>query len=286
MGGGPGLLDPQRVTSRARQENFPVASRLLPRAARGHLMAVYGFARLVDDAGDEAPGDRGELLDRIASDLDRAVRGTPDHPLLRSLARTIHEIGLPRDPFQRLIEANRRDQAVRRYETFDDLVGYCELSANPVGHLVLLVSGMATSERLEWSDAICTGLQLTEHWQDIAEDAQRGRVYLPQEDLRRFGCSVDDLRAGRVTPEFRSLLAFEVSRAHALLTQGLPLAGSLGGRMGYAVAAYVAGGRAALAAIERSKYDVLTGTPRPSRAERGLVLGRTLVEARVRRRAA
>src|SRR5436309_11537531 len=189
MSGGPGLLDPRRVRSRARQENFPVASRFLPRAIRADLLAIYGFARMVDDAGDEAPGDRAALLDRIESELDGAFAGTATDPVLRSLRATIRAHDLPREPFLRLIEANRRDQVVSRYQTFSDLQAYCELSANPVGHLVLLVLEASTPRRVAWSDSVCTGLQLVEHWQDVAEDARRGRVYVPQEDLRRFGCT-------------------------------------------------------------------------------------------------
>jgi squalene synthase HpnC len=286
MGGGPGLLDRQRVRSRARQENFPVASRLLPLEVRSHLYAVYGFARLVDDTGDQAPGDRLRLLDRIESELDLAVEGRATDPIMRTVGATIRELALPLEPFRRLIEANRRDQAVSRYETFDDLLAYCELSANPVGHLVLLVFCADTPRRRTWSDAVCTGLQLTEHWQDVAEDAGRGRVYLPQEDLRRFGCSEEDLTARRPTPAFRRLMAFEVERARELLGRGLPLASDLGGRAGFAVASFVAGGRAALTAIERASYDVLTRSPRPSRAMQAGALVAALAESRRGRRAA
>jgi squalene synthase HpnC len=285
MSGGPDLLDPQRVRSRARQENFPVASRLLPRAVRGDLMAIYGFARMVDDAGDEAPGDRGALLDRIEAELDRAFAATAMDPVFRSLTPTIRAHGLPREPFLRLIEANRQDQVVVRYETFADLRGYCELSANPVGHLVLLVLGASTPRRVARSDSVCTGLQLVEHWQDLAEDAGRGRVYVPQEDLRRFGCSSEDLLAGSPTPAMRRLLAFEVARARRMLRDGLPLAADLRGRAGFAVASFVAGGRAALDAIERAGYDVLSRSPRPSRAVQVRTLAHTLTEAGWSRRA-
>jgi squalene synthase HpnC len=279
MTGGPGLLEPERVASRARQENFPVASRLLPRAIRADLMAIYGFARMVDDAGDEADGDRLALLDRIESELDRAYAGTAIDPSMRSLAVTIRAHGLPREPFLRLIEANRTDQVVSRYETFADLLGYCELSANPVGRLVLLVLGAATPRRLAWSDSVCTGLQLVEHWQDVAEDARRGRVYLPQEDLRRFECDPDELLHRTPSPAFRRLLSFEAARARTMLRAGLPLVADLSGRAGFAIAAYVAGGRAALDAIERAGYDVLSRSPRPSRVAQAMALARTLVEA-------
>jgi squalene synthase HpnC len=257
-----------RVLSKAGSENFPVASRVLPRATRGHLMAVYGFARLVDDIGDEAPGDRSRLLDWLDGQLSLVYQGAPTHPLMRRLATTVHRFGIPAEPFQKLIAANRQDQAVSAYETFDELVAYCDLSANPVGHLVLYVFERFTPERVPRSDAVCTGLQLVEHWQDVAEDIDRGRVYLPQEDLDRFGVGRADLMAPRASIGFRRLMAFEVGRARQLLDRGAPLARDLGGRAGLAVAAFVAGGRSALDAIGRAGYDVLWRRPRPSRPSR------------------
>jgi squalene synthase HpnC len=257
-----------RIMSKAGSENFPVASRLLPVATRSHLMAIYGFARLVDDIGDEAPGDRSNLLDWLESELDLVYEGHPGHPLMRRLAATVRRFHVPRTPFQRLIAANRQDQVVSSYATFDDLLAYCELSANPVGHLVLHVFEAVTPEHIRRSDAICTGLQLVEHWQDVAEDLRRGRVYLPQEDLERFGVNSDELRAARSSIGVRRMMAFEVWRARHLLDRGAPLAGALGGRAGLAVAAFVAGGHSALDAIGRAGYDVLSGDPRPTGAHR------------------
>jgi squalene synthase HpnC len=279
------ILDPGRVTGRASGENFPVASRVLPAGLRAPLMAIYGFARMVDDIGDEAPADRSALLDHVSAELDTIYSETQEgtlHPLMRRVAQTVRAFSLPREPFDQLIEANRRDQVVSRYGTFDDLLGYCELSANPVGHLVLAVLGMATPRRLEWSDAICSGLQLAEHWQDVAEDARRGRVYLPAEDLRRFDVAVEDIESGRPTPAFRRLMAFECARARGFLNRGLPLAKDLGGRPGFAIAAYVAGGRAALQAIASADYDVLSSTPRASPARRSIALVGTLIDSRRR----
>jgi len=272
--------------AKAARENFPVASRLLPRDTRGHLLAIYGFARLVDDIGDEASGDRVALLDWLEGEVDRVDAGTPTHPLMRRLVPTVRRFEIPREPFHRLIAANRQDQEVRLYATFDDLAAYCELSANPVGHLVLYVLRAATPERMALSDSVCTGLQLVEHWQDVAEDLTRGRVYLPQDDLTRFGCSREDLRAPRPSRAFRRLMAFEVGRARSLLEEGAPLARELGGRAGFAVAAFVAGGRSALDAIARAGYDVLSVRPRPSRAWRAWTLVRTLLELRSSRRPA
>jgi squalene synthase HpnC len=258
------------------RENFPVASRLLPPRTRSHLLAVYGFARLVDDLGDEASGDRLAWLDWLEQELNLVYGGTPGHPLMRRLVGTVRRFDVPEEPFRKLIEANRQDQRVTSYATYQDLLAYCELSANPVGHLVLYVLECATVERMELSDAVCTGLQLTEHWQDVREDLGRGRVYLPEEDLARFGCSVGDLGAARPTDAFRRLMAFEVERARTWLDEGAPLAADLRGRPGVAVAAFVAGGRSALDAIVRAGYDVLGGSPRPSKPARAWELLKTL----------
>jgi squalene synthase HpnC len=232
------------VMTQAGSENFPVASYLLGRRHRAHLLAIYGFARLVDDLGDEAPGDRLALLDWLDGELSRLYGGeSVEHAVMRSLAGTVRECHLPPEPFRRLIEANRRDQTVTRYETFDELLGYCQLSAAPVGELVLHVFGAGTTERIALSDRICAALQVTEHLQDVAEDYARGRVYLPQEDIRAFGCP-----EGEPTPE---LIAFEAQRARSLLAEGAPLARTLPPRPRAAVASFVAGGRAALDALVR-----------------------------------
>jgi squalene synthase HpnC len=232
--------------AQAGSENFPVASYLLGRRQRTHLLAIYGFARLVDDLGDEASGDRLGLLDWLEGELGRLYAGQPvEHAVMRSLAATVSDCHLPAEPFRRLIEANRRDQAVSRYETFDELLGYCQLSAAPVGELVLHVFGAATAERIALSDRICAALQVTEHLQDVAEDHERGRVYLPQEDIRAFGCP-----EGEPTPE---LIAFEAGRARSLLAEGAPLARTLPPRPRAAVASFVAGGRAALDALVRDR---------------------------------
>jgi squalene synthase HpnC len=269
------------VMARAQGENFPVAGRLLGRRLRGHLLAVYGFARLVDELGDSYAGDRLAALNWLEHDLERAYRSAAEHPLLRRLQRTLHECELPREPFERLIEANRTDQRVSRYETWEQLRAYCTLSANPVGELVLGVFGQATPALLTRSNEICTALQLTEHCQDVTEDLARGRVYLPAEDLARFGCTIADLSAATAGAPLRETIAFECARAHELLARGAPLIGELRGvRARLAVAAFVAGGRAALEAIERAHCDVLASAPRASAARGALALARTLLERR------
>jgi squalene synthase HpnC len=258
----------EAVLPLAAHENFTVASLLAGRAARDHLTAIYGFARLVDELGDEAEGDRLALLDRLERELDAVFEGEPTHPLMRRLQPTVRATGMPRGPFERLIAANRQDQAVARYGTFAELVAYCDLSANPVGELVLHVFGVATPERVALSDRVCTALQLVEHWQDVAEDHARGRIYLPADDMERFGVRPSDLAsdesslapgAPRTPQPVRELLAFEVERARTLLDEGAPLVGTLRGRARFAVAGYVGGGRANLDAIVAAGYDVLAG---------------------------
>ena len=243
------------VLAKARAENFPVALRLLARAARRDLLALYGFARLVDDLGDEAHGDRLAALDALEADLDRAFRGAARHPLLRRLEPVLRERDLPREPFAKLIEANRRDQRIRRYPSWQALREYCALSADPVGRLVLCVFGAATAERDALSDSICSALQLIEHCQDVAEDRARGRVYLPGDDLDRFACRESDLDASPAPAPLRAVIAFEVARARALLARGEPLLGELRGSSRLAVAGFAAGGHAACDALERAAFD-------------------------------
>ena len=265
------------LMARAETENFPVASRLLPRSTRHHLFAVYGFARLADELGDSLEGDRLAALDWLEAELDRAFAGTAEHPLLVRLTPTLHACALPREPFVRLIEANRLDQRVARYETWEQLRGYCTLSADPVGELVLGIFGVASPARIALSDSICTALQLVEHCQDVAEDARRGRVYLPAEDLERFAVQESELGQAHAGRPLRELLAFEAERASGLLSAGAPLIDELRGRERVAVAAFVAGGRAAL---ERAAFDVLAGPPRATRLRRLRWLAATLRERR------
>jgi squalene synthase HpnC len=250
------------------QENFSVAARLLPPSFRRHLLAVYVYARLVDDIGDEAIGNRITLLDKVSRDLDHIYDGhEPRHGMLSELAVTIRACHIPRAPLDALIAANRQDQFVHRYATYDDLVAYCELSANPVGQLVLYVFDAATPDRIALSDKVCTALQVLEHCQDVAEDLARGRVYMPATDLERFGVTEADLKAPAASTAVRALLAFQTQRAVRLLDDGVPLAGRLNGWARLAVAGYLAGGFATAKAIADADYDVLTSTPRPTKAD-------------------
>ncbi|MGA8370579.1 MAG: squalene synthase HpnC, partial [Acidimicrobiales bacterium] len=226
LGASPSIpdLDADAILGQARSENFPVASFFLPRRVRSHLMAIYGFARLADDIGDEVEGDRLAQLDWLESELERANEGTATHPILVRLMPTLSELSLPLDLFRALIEANRVDQTVRRYETMEELADYCRLSAVPVGRLVLLVFGVSTPARVALSDEVCIGLQLTEHLQDIGEDAVHGRIYLPARDRTAFGVTEDELLAPRAVPSLQRLVAVHVNRARRRLAAGRPLA--------------------------------------------------------------
>jgi squalene synthase HpnC len=258
----------ESVTFKVRRENFPVASRLLPRGYRRHLLAVYGFARFVDDVGDEAePADRLRLLDLVDDDLGRLHAGwEPRLPAVRALAHTVGSCSIPPDPLRRLVQAGRHDQAATRYATFDDLLAYCELSANPVGHIVLHVFGMADPRRLTLSDRVCSALQVIEHCQDVGEDYARGRVYLPGQDLRRYGCGEDALALAPTPAPLRRVVALQTARAACLLEQGGPLVASLTGYPRIAVAGYVAGGHATITALRRADHDVVGRSVRPRRA--------------------
>jgi squalene synthase HpnC len=256
------------LRGRERAENFPVALRVLPRRLRTHLGAVYDVARVIDDLGDDAPGDRVALLEAFAADLSTIWDGgAPQAPVLRRLAGTVQACDLAREPFDRLIQANILDQRVSRYRTLADLLGYCELSADPVGRIVLAVFGASTPQRVAWSDRICTALQLIEHWQDVAEDRRAGRIYLPLEDLDRFRVAETDLDAARSGPAVRELIAFEAGRAREMLVSGLPLLGELRGWARLAIAGYVAGGLAALDGLRRADWEVLPGSPGVHRSD-------------------
>jgi len=255
------------VAARARTENFPVASLLFPRAVRPHLRAIYGFARLVDILGDEYEGDRLAALDELEREVDACYEGEPTWEVMRVLQPTIRTCDLPREPFLRLIEANRMDQRISQYATWADLKHYCVHSADPVGRLVLGVLGHDDdAELVALSDDVCTGLQLVNFLQDVPRDRALGRVYLPAEDRQAF--LVLDLTAPNWP--LRQLLRFEAERARGLLASGEELGDRLRGRTGRAVALFARGGRAALESLERADWDVFNGRPRPSRARLAL----------------
>jgi squalene synthase HpnC len=261
----PGLPTEEEILGRIGRENFKVASRLLPSALRSSLISYYGYARLVDFLGDEYAGDRLDALDWLDAQTRRAMAGdTADlNPLVASAAGTVVSRGIDPSCLLDLIVANRIDQSKAEYGTFAELAEYCRFSANPVGRFVLALSGSTDDQRAGWSDAICTGLQLAEHWQDVTEDARAGRVYLPREDLERFGVAVADLLSSPACTEWRALMVFEVARARRLLDDGRPLIDSLRGAWRWAVAGFWAGGHAALDAIAARDFDVTAHSLRP-----------------------
>ena len=267
-------VDAASVARRARGENFPVASLLFPRPLRPHLRAVYGYCRLVDILGDEVDGDRLAALDELEAEVEACYSATPAWPVMVELQPTIREFDLPREPFLRLIEANRLDQRVSEYETWDDVKWYCVHSADPVGRLVLGLLRRAGDEKLvAASDSVCTGLQLVNFLQDVPRDLELGRIYMPAEDRRRFDVTVLD----RPNPELRELLRFEAARARGLLAAGELLRSRLGGRIGRGVGLFARGGLAALEALEDAGWDIFTRRPKPSRARLAREAALTLV---------
>ncbi|HEV7203228.1 MAG TPA: squalene/phytoene synthase family protein [Jatrophihabitans sp.] len=241
-------------------ENFPVALRILPRTPREKLARLYAYARFVDDIGDTAPGDRPALLDLV----ERDVRRLPGQATLAPVAALGPDL-LPQQPLLDLIEANRRDQTVTRYASFDDLLDYCSLSAAPVGRLVLHLAGVHDEVAGAESDAVCAALQVLEHCQDVAEDARAGRIYLPLDDLTEAGVDQDELIADRTSPALAAVVGRQVGRAEELLHRGRPLLRRLSGWSRVAVTGYVAGGLATVRALRRADFDVVPAAVRPGK---------------------
>ena len=263
------------IAARAAGENFPVGSVLFPRPLRPHIRALYCYARLVDELGDAYDGDRLAALDELEGEVDAAFAGHATWPVLRNVEPTIREFDLPREPFLRLIEANRMDQRVSEYETWADVQHYCVHSADPCGRLVLgVLRRLDEADVVAASDSVCTGLQLVNFLQDVPRDLELGRIYLPAEDRHAFG----DPPLDRPTAELCALLRFEAQRAAELLAAGEVLRARIGGRLGRAVALFARGGLAALDALESADWDIFGGRPRPTRArlarEAALVLVR------------
>jgi len=256
-------MEVAEVAARAAGENFPVGSILFPRRLRPHVRALYCYARLVDELGDAYEGDRLAALDELEHEVDLLYTATPTWPVLRNVQPTVLEFGLPREPFDRLIEANRMDQRVAEYETWADVKWYCVHSADPCGRLVLGVLRKLDDDGLvAASDDVCTGLQLVNFLQDVPRDLELGRIYLPAEDRDRFG----DPALDRPSPELTALLRFEAERAAQLLSSAETLRAGIGGRLGRAVALFGRGGLAALDSLESAGWDLFTQRPRPSRA--------------------
>jgi squalene synthase HpnC len=244
-------------------ENFHVATWFLPKALQPHFHAIYAYCRMSDDLGDEV-GDTAAalaLLDLWNRELDACYEGRARHPVFVALAETIRVCSIPKEPFADLLTAFRQDQTVTRYRTMEDVLGYCRYSANPVGRLVLYTCGYADEECFRLSDATCSALQLANFWQDVRDDWKKGRVYLPQEDMQRFGVSEETIAKGIATPEFRALLDYEVDFARRLFEEGLPLVGRVGRDLAVDLDLFSRGGLEILRAIERRDYDVLSARP-------------------------
>lgn len=268
--------------ARRHRENFTVVSRLLPERHRAPMFALYSFCRYTDDLGDEAEGDRIALLEEWRGETERAFDGEGSHPISVALHDVAVRCPLEPRPFLDLIEANLLDQRKQRYETFAELLDYCRLSANSVGRMVLAVWGYDDEYRGALADHTCTGLQLANHWQDIARDWKQGRLYLPREDLRDFGVDESDIAAGRCTHAFRELMQFEVDRAETYFRLGARLADELPRGLSVDVQLFTEGGRAVLRAIEAQDYDVLARRPRVGATRRVLLAARAAAIAALR----
>jgi squalene synthase HpnC len=265
-----------RRLARSHYENFSVASWFLPGHLRQHFFNVYAYCRISDDLGDEV-GDSAaslQLLDAWESELNACYDGRPRHPVFVALAETVCKFEIPKHEFADLLTAFRQDQVIGRYETFNDLLGYCRYSANPVGHLVLYLCGYRDSERQQLSDYTCTALQLANFWQDVTTDFAKGRIYLPLEDLRRFGVSEEMIRDGENTSAFREMLKFEVERARIWFAQGMPLIAKVDRALAIDIELFSRGGQEILNAIERQDYAVLGRRPAISKARKLALVAR------------
>jgi squalene synthase HpnC len=262
--------------ARSHYENFSVASWFLPARFRQDFFNVYTYCRISDDLGDEVgdPAASLQLLDEWETQLDNCYAGAPRHPVFVALAETIKKCEIPKSPFADLLRAFRKDQTVTRYRTFDDLLGYCRYSANPVGRLVLYVCGYRDEQRQTLSDYTCTALQMANFWQDVSVDYVKGRVYLPLEDMAKYGVSEETISSGRNTNEFRELMNFEVARAREWFHKGLPLASMLDRELAIDIELFSRGGLEILNAIEKQDYAVLGRRPSISKRRKLALVAR------------
>ena len=268
-----------RRLARTHYENFSVATWFLPQRLRQHFFNVYAYCRISDDLGDEV-GDTAaslQLLDQWETELNACYDGQhtrPRHPVFVALAETVRKFEIPKHEFANLLIAFRQDQSITRYETFNDLLGYCRYSANPVGHLVLYLCGYRDSERQLLSDYTCSALQLANFWQDVTADFAKGRIYLPLEDLRRFGVSEEVIRDSENSSAFSEMMRFEVERAREWFTQGLPLVAKVDRTLATDIELFSRGGQEILNAIERQDYAVLGRRPAISKARKLALVAR------------
>jgi squalene synthase HpnC len=260
--------------AKSHYENFSVATWFLPKRLRQHFYNVYAYCRISDDLGDEVgdPQQSLELLDQWETELNACYAGSPRHPVFVALAETVKQFGIPRHEFSDLLIAFRHDQTVTRFETFDDILAYCRYSANPVGHLVLYLCGYSDAERQQLSDYTCTALQLANFWQDVFVDYGKGRIYLPLEDLRRFGVTGEDIAGRRATPQFVAMMKFEIERAREWFARGLPLVKMVNRELAIDLELFSRGGQEILNAIERQGFDVLKARPAISKSRKLLLV--------------
>ncbi len=283
--------------ARAHYENFNVGGWITPRKILPHVYAIYAWCRMVDDLGDEAGPSREkgelatagridaavatrrlELLDWWESELERSYSGQATHAVAVAIQHTVQTFGIPKEPFLRLIHANRMDQGTGRFPDLNALLDYCEHSANPVGHLFLHLFGYSDPERQRLADCTCTALQLTNFWQDVSRDYHdRGRIYLPQQDMARFGVSEANIALGQATDGFRALLTHECDLAMDYFREGAQLISSLDRPARLPVALFTRGGTAILDAIRKRNYDVLAKRPALSKSRKAWLLLSTWV---------
>jgi squalene synthase HpnC len=267
--------------ARSHYENFSVATWFLPEKLRPHFYSIYAYCRISDDLGDEVgdPQQSLELLDQWEEELNACYAGAPRHPVFVALRPTILECKIPRDPFANLLVAFRQDQTVTRYRTFDDLLGYCVNSANPVGRLVLYACGYSDPERQRFSDFTCTALQLANFWQDVSIDYEKGRIYLPLDDLERYEVPEAQIAQRRFTPEFRRLMHSEVERARDWFRRGRPLIGMVDRELAIDIELFSRGGEEILNCIERQDFDVLRARPSISKSRKLALVAKAAAQA-------
>jgi len=265
-----------RRLARTHYENFSVASWFLPAPLRQHFFHVYAYCRIADDLGDEVgdPSVALRLLEEWERELNACYQGNPRHPVFVALAETVVKFEIPKQTFADLLTAFRQDQVIRRYPTFEDLLGYCRFSANPVGRLVLYVCGYRDPERQALSDATCTALQLANFWQDVSLDYQKGRIYLPLEDLKRFGVKEAEIGGEGNTPAFCQMMRFEVERARDWFRRGLPLADRVDRQLAIDIELFSRGGQGILDAIEGQQFKVLGRRPSLSKTRKLALVAR------------
>jgi squalene synthase HpnC len=265
-----------RHLARTHYENFSVATWFLPKKLRQDFLNVYAYCRISDDLADEV-GDSAAalaLLDEWQAELDACYAGTARHPVFVALAETVRKFEIPKHEFSDLLIAFRQDQTVTRFETFDDVLGYCRYSANPVGHLVLYLCGHHDAGRQQLANYTCTALQLANFWQDVSVDYGKGRIYLPLEDLRRYSVTEEDLAQKRNTPAFCEMMKFEVQRARDWFGRGLPLVSGVDKELAVDIELFSRGGQEILNAIERQGFAVLGRRPLVSKPRKLALLAR------------